>query len=258
MKEQLTIVKLGGNCMDDQSLLHSFLRNFTELPGTKILVHGGGKIASQLGKKLGIPVQMIDGRRVTDTQTLDLITMVFAGLLNKKIVAHLQSLGCNAMGLSGADGNLVQSRKRSAVPVDFGFAGDPQAVNCGLLNNMRISGLTPVIAPVTHDGMGQLLNTNADTIASVIASSLSAYYDVHLLFAFDKNGVLENPADDSSVVSSLSKSDFVELKENGKIHNGMLPKLRAGFDALEKGVLRVTLQHVTALRHDSPATQLTL
>lgn len=256
MKEKLTIVKLGGNCMDEESLLSVFLSKFAALPGNKILVHGGGKIATSLGKQLNIPVEMIEGRRVTTKATLEVVTMVYAGLLNKNIVARLQSLNCNAFGLCGADGNLIVANKRGEIPIDYGFVGDPVSVNSNLLKLLLSSSYVAVIAPITHDSTGQLLNTNADTIASVVACSLSDVYDVHLLFAFDKKGVLNNATDDSSVIRSLQKSDFVRMKSNGQIHSGMLPKLDAGFKAINSGVAKVTLQHVSSLNSDSPVTQL--
>ncbi len=258
MNEKLTIVKLGGNCMDDEHLLSVFLSQFTALPGNKILVHGGGKVATKLGNQLNIPVEMIEGRRVTTKATLDVVTMVYAGLLNKNIVARLQSLNCNAFGLCGADGNFIVANKRSEIPVDYGFVGDPVTVNSELLNMLLSSSYIPVIAPITHDSKGQLLNTNADTIASVVASALSNVYNVHLLFAFDKPGVLSDPQNDSSLIESLSQSELAAMKDNRTIHSGMLPKLKAGFSALESGVSKVTVQHISSLNINSVATELQL
>ncbi|HET6990039.1 MAG TPA: acetylglutamate kinase [Bacteroidia bacterium] len=239
----ITVVKLGGNIIDDEKSLSGFLLQFANLPGKKILVHGGGKLATQLAEKMGIKSEMIDGRRVTDAETLKLVTMVYAGWINKCVVAKLQSLNCNAIGLSGADGNLIRSEKRAAIPVDFGFVGDPleNEINSGLLKNLLENGFTPVVAPVTHDGKGQLLNTNADTIASVIASSLAKSGKVQLLYCFEKNGVLKNVADSESYFPELKKIQFDELISSGKIHSGMLPKLKAGFKAKTNGVTRVVI-----------------
>lgn len=258
MKTKLSVIKLGGNCMDDPSQLREFLEQFAEIDGPKILVHGGGKIATTLANKLGIETRMVEGRRVTDNDMVDLITMVYAGLLNKKLVAHLQLLGCRSIGLCGADGNLIRSEKRNPFPIDYGFVGDPQAVNDDLLFDLLDKGYVPVIAPVTHDAHGQLLNTNADTVASVIASSLSELFNVHLIFAFDKSGVLEDPANENSVIPKLTKDGFTKLRKSGKIHSGMLPKLFAGFSALEHNVEQVSISHVHNLEKVQPSTSLLL
>lgn len=255
--KKLTVVKLGGNAIDDAAMLEKFLEQFAKIPGAKILVHGGGKIATSIGKKLGIVSTMHNGRRVTSEQTLDVITMVYAGLLNKKIVAALQAIGCNALGLCGADGNLILAEKRSPVPIDFGFVGDSVAVNRQLLIHMLAEGYVPVIAPLTHDGKGQLLNTNADTIASVIASSLAKSFEAELIFAFEKAGVFENPEDENSLLDSLSHDAFRLLQHSGSIHSGMLPKLNAGYAALRNNVSKVTVKHLHAL-HEEKYTQLVL
>ncbi len=257
-KERITVVKLGGNCMDDATLLHSFLVSFSKIEGKKVLVHGGGKFATVLGNKLGIAVQMIEGRRVTCAETLKVVTMTYAGLLNKELVTKLHTLHCNALGLSGADGNLIQSKTRDAKPFNYGFVGDPVAVNSTLLVTLIDAGYVPVIAPITHNKSGQLLNTNADTVASFIAAALTEKYDVHLLFAFDKKGVLQNPSDDSSLISRLSKAQSETLKTENRIAGGMNPKLNAGFSALENNVNRVTIQHLTTLETDALSTTLVL
>ena len=256
MKNKVTVVKLGGNCMDNPELLQAFLTSFSKLEGHKVLVHGGGKAATELGTQLGVETKMIDGRRVTCADTLKIVTMVYAGLINKELVCKLQAINCNALGISGADGNLIQAVRRSTTPVDYGLAGNPIVVNADLLVEMITGGYTPVIAPITHDGSGQLLNTNADTVASFVAAALSEQYEVHLLFAFDKRGVLSNPKDDSSVIPQLSKSASELMKTENKIAGGMHPKLNAGFGALEKNVKRVTIQHLTTL--ESPAHSTTL
>lgn len=258
MNEKITVVKLGGNCMDNVVLLNSFLNSFSKIEGKKILVHGGGRIAAAFGDKLGIPAQMLDGRRVTCAETLKLVTMTYAGLINKELVTKLHSLHCNALGLSGADGNLVQSKKRNAEPFDFGFVGDPVAVNTTLLVTLIDAGFIPIIAPITHDKSGQLLNTNADTIASFIAAALTEKYDVHLLFAFDKKGVLEDPSDNESVIHNLSKAQSETMKAENQIAGGMHPKLTAGFSALANNVKRVTIQHMSTLEATTESTTLTL
>jgi acetylglutamate kinase len=257
-KEKITVVKLGGNCMDDTTLLHSFLVSFSKIEGKKVLVHGGGKFATVIGNKLGIPVQMIEGRRVTCAETLKIVTMTYAGLINKELVSKLHTLHCNAFGLSGVDGNLIQAKKRNSKPFDYGFVGDPVAVNSTLLVTLIDAGYIPVISPITHNKSGQLLNTNADTVASFIAAALTSKYDVHLLFAFDKKGVLKNPGDDESVISELSKMRSEELKNENQIAGGMFPKLTAGYAALEKNVSRVTIQHLTSLETTAESTTLVL
>lgn len=256
MKPKLTVVKLGGNCMDDDALLESFLASFCRLPDPKILVHGGGKLATSLSRQLNIPAQMIAGRRVTCAQTLQVVTMVYAGIINKQLTARLQAMQCNATGLCGTDGNLVSSVQRSAEPVDYGFVGDPVAVNTSLLKLLLDSGYTPVVASITHNGDGQLLNTNADTVASFIAAALTAHYDVHLLFAFDKKGVLADPLDEESVIAQLSKAEAVKMKNENKITDGMLPKLSSGFSALENNVSCVSIRHLSSL--EAVSTTLTL
>lgn len=254
---KLTVVKLGGNAMDDSVMLDEFLEQFAAIPGIKILVHGGGKIASGIGKQLGVTVTMHNGRRVTDEHMLEVVTMVYAGSLSKKLVALLQSKGCNALGMCGADGNLIRATKRAPVPFDYGFVGDPESVNAELLCKLLESGFIPVIAPITHDGKGQLLNTNADTVASVIASSLVHAFDVELIFAFEKSGVLGDMDEEHSLLAAMNHEQFTLLESSGKIHSGMLPKLHAGFNALRNKVGRVTVKHLHAL-HEEKATQLIL
>ncbi len=245
----ITIIKLGGNIIDDEIQLENFLQQVSNLPGKNILVHGGGKLASALSEKMGIVPQLINGRRVTNEETLKITTMVYSGWINKSIVAKLQAMNSNAIGLSGMDGNIISSEKRSAFPVDYGFVGDPigDKINSDLLLILLKTKFLPVIAPVTHDGKGQLLNTNADTIASVIASSLAKTEDVQLLYCFEKNGVLENVEDEQSVFQNLKNVQFEELHSSGKIHSGMLPKLKAGFHAKNNGVNRVVIGNASQL-----------
>lgn len=238
----ITVVKIGGNVIDDPQALQDFLRQFEKVPGKKILVHGGGKIATSLASKLGIATQMIDGRRVTDQASLEIAVMTYAGKINKEITAMLNGMNCRAMGLCGAD-DLLLAKKRSPVPVDYGFVGDlsSEGVNAELLLLLLETGITPVIAPLTHDGKGQLLNTNADTVAGCIASALAAKADVQLLFCFEKKGVLSDPVDEDHPLLMLDKNSMKQLAENGTISRGMLPKLNAGFYARENGVKTVRI-----------------
>ena len=250
--EKLNVIKIGGNCVDDPQDLKLFLANFSTITGAKILVHGGGKIATELAVKLGIAQKMIDGRRVTDTQTLDIAVMVYAGRINKNVVAQLQAKNCNAMGFSGADGNLIRSVQRTSHPLDYGFAGDilEDGINTGLFESLLQNGITPVVSPITHDGKGQLLNTNADTIASKIATALSSHYKVILTYCFEKTGVLQDMENEESYIPILTKEGFARLKAEGIISMGMLPKLDNAFSAIEQGVGKVTIckaQHLSTI-----------
>lgn len=244
-KPVLHIIKIGGNVIDDEAVLSSFLQQLSLLKEPFILVHGGGKLATDLSKTLGITAQLIDGRRVTDAQTLDMATMVYAGLINKKIVAKLQALHKQAIGLCGADANIISANKRSSIPVDFGFVGDvtAQDISLATLQVLLNNNFLPVMAPITHDGNGQLLNTNADTIASCIAIALSELYNTKLYYCFEKNGVLRDAQNKDSVIELLSQEAYTQLKCNGAIHSGMLPKLDNAFAALNKGVSEVSILH---------------
>ena len=241
--DKLCVIKIGGNIIDDEAKLSSFLRSFAALEGKKILVHGGGKIATKIGARLGIESKYVDGRRITDAATIDLVTMVYAGLINKKIVAQLQSFGCNAIGVSGADANLIPAVKRPVKETDYGFVGDVDTENImGLFwDELLQLGLTPVASPITHDGKGQLLNTNADTIAQEVAKVMCGSYEVSLIYSFDKAGVLIDVNDESSVINKLNKNYYDELKNNGKIFAGMLPKLDNAFAALKSDVNKVII-----------------
>jgi acetylglutamate kinase len=241
MKQKITIVKVGGNVIDDVANLEFFLQSFAKMQGTKILVHGGGKLATEMAERMNIPQQMVDGRRITDDATLKIVTMVYAGYINKNIVSKLQALKCNAIGLSGADGQLIQSHKRKHASIEYGFVGDVDSVNTGLLLQLLESNYTPVIAPITADDQGQLLNTNADTIAQEVAQALSTAYEVQLVYCFEKAGVLKDINDESSLITSINKNTFQALTEKGIIHTGMLPKLHNAFTALDKGVAKVIL-----------------
>ncbi len=241
--KKLNIIKIGGNIIDDNDALIPFIEKLSQLTETCLLVHGGGKQASALSNKLGIETKLINGRRITDTNTLELVTMVFAGLINKKIVALLQAKQCNAIGLSGVDANLIRATKRIKTNIDYGFAGDvdPSNVNIELLNNLIKSGMIPVIAPITHDGKGQLLNTNADCIASVLAIALSSLYKVNLIYCFEHNGVLKHTDDINSVFPYINKQSYLQLKKDSVIAGGMIPKLDHAFDAIENGVDSVVI-----------------
>ncbi len=239
--ENLFIVKVGGNIIDDVTRLQNFLSSFAAVAGKKILVHGGGKLATQLALQLGIEQKLVDGRRITDAETLRIVTMVYAGYINKNIVAQLQSYGSQAIGLSGADGNLIQSHKRKHKATDYGFVGDVDAVNTSLLKTLLDQDMAIVIAPLTHDMKGQLLNTNADTIAQEIAQAMSALYKVHLIYSFEKAGVLMNADDDDTVIPFITPSGYKELKQQQVIFSGMIPKLDNAFAALNKGVHRVVI-----------------
>ncbi|MBI2729478.1 MAG: acetylglutamate kinase [Sphingobacteriales bacterium] len=259
MKEKLYIVKIGGNIIDDEAKLSAFIKLFAELFGNNssypfggrgLLIHGGGKVATKIGDKLGIESKYVDGRRITDAETIDVVTMVYGGLVNKKIVAQLQANGCNAIGVTGADANLIPASKRPVKEIDYGFVGDVKSeqltVDCWQL--LLNSGLTPVVAPLTHDGKGQILNTNADTMAQEVAKVLSSVYEVTLIYSFEKEGVLLDVNDESSVIKELKWEYYQQLKNpnspsgvGGKIFAGMIPKLDNAFAALNSGVRKVII-----------------
>lgn len=237
----MKIVKIGGNVVDNPEALERFLRDFAALRGAKILVHGGGKVASTISQALGIEPVMIDGRRVTDVRTLEVVTMVYAGVINKTIVSKLQGLGCAAIGLSGADGALITSRRRAPEPVDYGFVGDPVGVNTALIEDLLAKDYLPVVAPITYDGAGGLLNTNADTIASTLAVALAVGREVELVYCFEKAGVLKDVDDPASLIPEITPASYEQLKKEGAITAGMLPKLANAFRALASGVRRVVI-----------------
>lgn len=239
--EQLYLIKIGGNIIDDEAKLSSFLQSFAAVKAKKILVHGGGKLATKLAEQTGVKQQMIEGRRITDAETLKIVTMVYAGLINKTIVAQLQSKGCNALGLTGADGNAILAHKRVVKELDYGFAGDVDSVNAQFLHRLLQDEITPVLSPITHDGKGQLLNTNADTIAQEIAKAVSEFYDVELIYSFEKSGVLLNAEDEQSVINKINQPYFDELKTKGLVFAGMIPKLQNAFAALDSGVKKVII-----------------
>jgi acetylglutamate kinase len=236
---KISIIKIGGNVIDFPEKLDEFLRLFSKFPGHKILVHGGGIMASRFGESLGVMPEMVDGRRITDKDTLDVVTMVYAGLINKQIVASLQALKVNAIGLTGADGNLIRSIKRPVKEIDYGFVGDIKEVNIKLIGHLLNGDLLPVINAITHDKKGQLLNTNADSIASALATSLAAEHQVNLYFCFNKSGVLIDEKNENSIIPLINEDIYQELRIENVIHSGMIPKLDNAFEALKKGVNHV-------------------
>lgn len=247
----MRIVKIGGHVIDNVTQLNQFLSDFARMKGLKILVHGGGRRASELSRLIGLTPQFQDGRRITSEQDLEIVTMVYAGLINKNITARLQSLQCNAMGLSGADNNCILSNKRPVHPVDFGWVGDIKSVNAKAVQAFLMQSITPVFCAITHDGNGQLLNTNADTIAAELAIGLSAYYETELIYCFEKRGVLENMQDENSVLLRIDRDKFNALKKENLIQEGMLPKMHNCFDALEKNVSKVIIGNIGVINGKS-------
>ena len=249
MKSEVTIVKVGGAVVEDEEQLTRLLQDFCAIKGAKILVHGGGRRATKVAERLGIETKMVDGRRITDAEMLEVVTMVYGGLVNKNVVARLQALGCDAIGLTGADANILLSAKRPLRNgIDYGFVGDVKQANGEKLAHFIDAGLIPVIAPLTHDGQGHMLNTNADTMASETAKAMAAAgYDVTLIYAFEKPGVLRNPDDDSSVITTINHADFETYKADGTISGGMLPKIENALAATDAGVKRVIITKATAI-----------
>jgi acetylglutamate kinase len=249
MNQTVHVVKIGGNIINDPQALETVLDHFAALRGPKVLIHGGGKLATELAGKLNIPQTMVQGRRVTDLETLRIAVMVYGGLINKSIVAGLQARGIQSVGVSGADFDLIRATKRNPLPVDYGFVGDISSVNDSALNALIDSGTTPVFAPLSHDGKGGLLNTNADTIAYEVAKALAGRFQVRLLFTFEKEGVLLDVSDERSRVPDLSPGRYQELREQGKITDGMIPKLDNAFRAIDAGVSEVILGRAEVLPH---------
>ncbi|MBL7845891.1 MAG: acetylglutamate kinase [Cyclobacteriaceae bacterium] len=260
---KLYVTKIGGNVLDDDNALNKFLKDFASIQAPKILIHGGGAMATKIGNKLGIESNYVNGRRITDRETLDLVTMVYGGLINKQIVAHLQQWGCNALGVTGADGNMIKAVRRPVREIDFGYVGDitPDSVNSTLLYFLLKQNVVPVFAPLTYSE-GQMLNTNADTIASVLAISLSKHFDVRLIFCFEKKGVLRDVNDESSVMRMLNEAEYKRLLKEGAFHDGILPKLENAFSAIHSGVKEVLIGQADDLvrntRVDTEGTLITL
>ena len=249
--EGVTIIKIGGNIIDNPIELSQFLADFSKIEGNKILVHGGGKSATKMAESIGLVPHMIDGRRITDAAMLDVVVMIYAGQINKNIVAQLQANHINAMGFSGADGNLIQSDKRNHPTIDYGFVGDVKKVNTKLLETLLSNGIIPVFCAITHDGKGQLLNTNADTIASELAIALSGVFEVTLNYCFEKPGVLYDAGDDSSVIEHINQELYSKLKAEKTIHSGMIPKLDNCFNSLSKGVQKIKIGHHRMLKNEN-------
>lgn len=246
--EKVTIVKVGGAIVEDNEQLAQLLTDFAAIPGKKVLVHGGGKRATKVAAALGIESKMVNGRRITDAQMLEVVTMVYGGLVNKNLVAKLQAKGVNALGLTGADMDVIHSHKRPVKDgVDFGYVGDVERANGKMLQTLIQEGITPVMAPLTHDGNGNILNTNADTIASETAKALAPYYDVTLIYSFEKKGVLSNPDDDNSVIPVITRSDFEKYQADGTIGGGMIPKIENALAAVDAGVKEVIITLATAI-----------
>ena len=247
MKEKLTVIKVGGKIVEEEATLNQLLADFSAIEGYKVLVHGGGRSATKLAAQLGIESRMVNGRRITDAETLKVVTMVYGGLVNKNIVAGLQAKGINAMGLTGADMNVIRSVKRPVKEVDYGFVGDVEKVNADLLANLIRQGVVLVMAPLTHDGQGSMLNTNADTIAGETAKALAELFDVTLVFCFEKKGVLSDENDDDSVIPVITPELFKDYVEQGVIQGGMIPKLENSFSAIDAGVSQVVITLASAI-----------
>ena len=246
--EKVTVVKVGGAIVEDSEKLAQLLKDFAAIPGKKVLVHGGGRRATKVAAALGIESKMVNGRRITDADMLEVVTMVYGGLVNKNLVAKLQANGVNALGLTGADMDVIHSHKRPIKDgVDFGFVGDVERANGKMLQTLIEEGITPVMAPLTHDGKGNILNTNADTIASETAKALAPYYDVTLIYSFEKKGVLSNPDDDNSVIPVITHADFERYKADGTVAGGMIPKLENALAAIDTGVKEVIITLATAI-----------
>ena len=257
---KLFIIKIGGNIVDDETKLVSFLKSFAALEENKILVHGGGKLATRLAEQMNVPQQLLEGRRITDAETLKIVTMVYAGYINKNIVAKLQMHNCNAIGLCGADGDAILAHKRKHPVLDYGFVGDVDAINNRLIKTLLLQNLTPVFAPITHDQQGQLLNTNADTIAQELAKGLSNDFTVHLIYSFEKSGVLLEANDDTTVIPFINPASYKKLKAEEKIFAGMIPKLDNAFTALNSGVKKVIIgkaENLQALINGQSGTSIT-
>lgn len=246
--EKLTVVKVGGAVVEDEEQLARLLNDFAAIEGNKVLVHGGGRRATKVAASLGIESKMVNGRRITDRDMLEVVTMVYGGLVNKNVVARLQTNGVNALGLTGADMDVLRSRKRPVKDgIDFGFVGDVERADGKALQTLIEAGIVPVMAPLTHDGKGNILNTNADTIAGETAKALAPFYDVTLIYSFEKKGVLANPDDDDSVIPTITPADFERYKADGTVAGGMIPKLENAFAAIDAGVGRVIITLASAI-----------
>lgn len=254
--EKLTVIKVGGKIVEEEATLKQLLIDFSKIEGRKVLVHGGGRSATKLAEKLGIESRMVDGRRITDAETLKVVTMVYGGLVNKNIVAGLQALNINAMGLTGADMNVIRSAKRPVKDIDYGYVGDVKEVNTEILASLIAQGIVPVMAPLTHDKQGNILNTNADTIAGETAKALAKHFDVTLIFCFEKKGVLTDENDDDSVISAINRKQFSELVDRKVIQGGMIPKLENSFQAIDAGVKEVIITLASEISNNKAGTHI--
>ena len=248
MKEKLTVIKVGGKIVEEETTLSRLLADFSAIEGYKLLVHGGGRSATKLAARLGIESKMVNGRRITDAETLKVVTMVYGGLVNKNIVAGLQARGVNAIGLTGADMNVIRSVKRPVKEVDYGYVGDVEKVNADFLATLIRQGIVPVMAPLTHDGQGSMLNTNADTIAGETAKALAPLFDVTLVYCFEKKGVLRDENDDDSVIPQITRAEFEQYVADGVIQGGMIPKLENSFEAINAGVTEIVITLASAIK----------
>jgi len=255
--EKLTLIKVGGKIVEEPASLKQLLSDFSKIEGHKVLVHGGGRSATAIATRLGIESQLVNGRRITDEETLKVVTMVYGGLVNKQIVAGLQAIGVNALGLTGADLNYMRSEKRPVGDVDYGFVGDVKEVNAGILADLIAKGVVPVLAPLTHDKAGNMLNTNADTIAGEAAKALSKYFEVTLMYCFEKKGVLMSETDDESVIPEITPALFDKYVAEGVINGGMIPKLENSFEALNAGVKQVVITRADLI-HTEDGTKIIL
>lgn len=246
-REKITVIKVGGKIVEEQSSLGNLLDRFTAIEGKKVLIHGGGRSATQMAERLGIESRMVAGRRITDEATLQVVTMVYGGLVNKNIVAQLQARGANALGLTGADCNIIKAHKRPVKEIDYGFVGDVEHTDGGMLSKLIEQGIVPVVAPLTHDGMGNMLNTNADTMAAETAKALSAHYDVTLMYCFEFPGVMRDPDDADSVIASITPDTFKELVADGTVSGGMIPKIENALNAIANGVTKVIITKADAI-----------
>lgn len=256
--EKITVIKVGGKIVEDSASLNTLLDNFSKVEGYKILVHGGGRSATKMAERLGIESRMVNGRRITDKDMLEIVTMVYGGLVNKNIVSLLQARGLNAIGLTGADLNVIHSVKRQVADIDYGFVGDVKHVNGGVLSSLIKQQIIPVMAPLTHNGKGQLLNTNADTIAGETAKSLVPFFDVTLMYCFEKKGVLSDENDDDSVINHINTQEFIQLVKDGVIQGGMIPKIENSLEAVRQGVSKVIITHADNIGKGNEGTVITL
>ena len=247
MKKPVTIIKVGGKIVEERETLLQLLDRFAAIEGNKVLIHGGGRSATRIAAQLGIESRMVDGRRITDKEMLEVVTMVYGGLVNKNIVAGLQARGINALGLTGADCNIIRAHKRPVKSVDYGFVGDVEAADGAMLSQFIGQGITPIVAPLTHDGKGNLLNTNADTMAAETAKALAAHYDVTLIYCFELPGVMRNPEDESSLIATITRESYGTLLADGTVSGGMIPKIDNAFNAIESGVERVIITRADAI-----------